>query len=890
MQECGLNLATADVRPVLPVLPALRKRWLASCIRQDINLDDDKLRMAVNMGMPPQDVCTIQPCSIAAARCVQFQLSAWEWDQCLPTDGAKELMSCYDYLPPKLKKLCEPSATPEQIMEVRTRHIDQPLQPIMARQGRQHELPIKLLRQKGLYAYVLKVGEDLRFATPYEVATCLGFPASLILPSTIPDAWQMVGNSLCVMQAAWQYMRVWPLVSETIDLPCSIRSNRDLCNVLQTARCQLQDFIVCKDGDWMMLCPKPLDGIPAYLSMPDDKQELIEVTSEEEPEPKRQCISPTWDFDPMEEEPVDPSRIMCPEDHVGFVKLPKEAALNLAACVLDPPPHERAVPVRILHAQGIWIVGFFADGHPKVCEILKHVLPHAEAAHFESLWLNNHVACFTTRATVDYMSLVFQPVTVVRLVHATFLPQDISIAVDVTWKLQDLIAIVAAKAGVLATQVCMHHNHTTLDRLSFVLAHDLLVFDCDLAPQLAETWKPEGDDQPLQAPVVPPVAAIPAMDEFRFTVVDPKWGTAKSVSVGRHATVDEMLCKILPAYCCHDMPVVSWRDVTFYGECVVSDLPKTALEISFPSMGLPVGPLIHQLGNEWNGQGDSMMLNVKGPFEHRARMIRVPTAWTLLNLASHCIKDYNVKVTLLTLQGGRGIDPKLPVTMVDPNMTIEYRVCALPGGGKSNDHVASKLKKILSTKGVEEASLPARTAMIMGKIPPNELAAIFAQDESSIWNSLKKKATECKLRMVTTQELHEFQRKQRNLKHEGPGPSTKKPKVTKPSNSTGSQERVAIDLAHFTSEGADLCKLDISMWGPDRTGVTIATKEEALKLLPVTNLALQPLALVVLTNTTFAGVEPIAVPAMPLTWPISQAKVRTSASWTSACGVQTEQV
>eukprot|EP00438_Fugacium_kawagutii_P009932 Skav225822 [mRNA] locus=scaffold1814:60657:65260:+ [translate_table: standard] len=862
IQECGMNLAVADVRPVMPVLPALRKRWLASCIRHDLHIDDDRLRMAVNMGMPPPDVCTIQPCSIAAARCVQFRLSDWEWEQCLPTDAAKELMSCFDYLPPKLKTLCSPSATPEQVMELRTRGIDQPLQPIMARQGRQHELPSKLLKQKGLYAYVLKVGDDIRFATPYEVATCLGFPASLILPSTIQDAWKMVGNSLCVMQAAWQYMRVWPLISQSVDIPCSIRSNRDLCNALETTRCQLQDFIVCKDGDWMMLCPKPLDTIPASLQMNDVVQDVVEITSDEEPEPKRQCISPTWEFDPMEEETEDITRIRCYEGHMGFVKLPKESAMSLAACVLDPPPHERAVPVRILHAQGVWVVGFFADGHPKVSEILQHVLPHAEASHFDNLWLNNHAACFTTRATVDFMSLVFQPVTFIRLVHASFLPHDISVAVDVAWKLQDLIAVVATKAGALATQVNVHHNHVALDRLSFVLAHDLLVFDCELAPQFAETWKSDDADQPLQAPVVPPVAAIPVQDEFRFTVVDPKWGTAKSVSVGRHVTVDEMLCKILPAYCCHDMPVVSWGDVTFYGECVVSDLPKTALEISFPSMGLPVGPLIHQSGNEWDGQGESMALNVKGPFEHRARMIRVPTTWTLLNLASHCIKDNNAKVTLLTLQGGRGIDPKLPVTMVDPNMTIEYRVCALPGGGKSHENVAAKLKKLLSSKGVDDASLPARAAMIMGKIPSNELAAIFAQEESSIWNSLKKKATECKLRLVTTQELHDFQRKQRSIKHESPGPSTRKPKVAKSSSTAGNQERVTIDLAHFSSEGATLSKLDISMWGPDRTGVTVATKEEAMKLLPVTNLAVQPLALVVLTNSNFAGVEPIAVPAI----------------------------
>eukprot|EP00438_Fugacium_kawagutii_P035857 Skav205425 [mRNA] locus=scaffold582:407623:422267:- [translate_table: standard] len=297
-------------------------------------------------------------------------------------------------------------------------------------------------------------------------------------------------------------LRIWQIVKDAIALLCRIHSNQELCNAIQQARCQLQDYDVVKDDEWMFLVPKALNlaaiELNPTIAVSDDESDL------EEPAAKRQCVSPTWEFEAMEVESPHVERFQFLEDHVGYVHCPQAAALSLASCVLDPPPVEDAIPAQLLHAQGIWVVGFFATGRPKVCDVIRHVLPHACGDHFERLWLNNRVACLSTKPSpVDYMSLVFQPVTFVRLIRATFLHDVVSVAVDVTWKLCDLAASVASVAKVLVTQINFHHLHTNLDLQSFVLAHDLLEFDCELAPQPAETWRPNQQETVmLQRPVV----------------------------------------------------------------------------------------------------------------------------------------------------------------------------------------------------------------------------------------------------------------------------------------------------------------------------------------------------------------------------------------------------
>lgn len=870
MKACGFNLVVSDVKPAMPALPVLRKRWLAIMVKDDVPIHDCSLRVVLNMGIAPRGTHQ-QECTMEGARCVQWQLQDWEILQCSPSQDALDLMSSYEFLPEELKMKCEPQNPASVILGLRIRTTQEPLQPIMARQGSQHKLPEQLLRSKGLLAYLLKVGNNNRYTTPYEVATCMGFPATLVLPSRYQDAWQMVGNALPIFHAAWHFMRVWYLIGSVLKLPSCITNLTELCEALKVSRCQLEDYDVHKVGEWMELHPKPFPMSMAPASPLVHVGTMIEEDSDDEPQAKRRCISPTWQFEPMQVEPAPlDSGVGRPVNEALCVRAPEAAALSLASCVLDPPCEHDAKPVRILHTKGTWVIGFHAVGQPKVGDLLKHTLPHAQAWHFEDIHLNNHPVVFTSKARdVGHYSIVFDPMPCVRTIRASFMNRDVEIEVDVTWKLCDMAGYVAAAADVLPTQVRIHDMHKPLDQQSFVLAHDLVQFDCELVPQLMECWRP---GQPtttvrIEDPVVPQPSMQPCQNAIRFTIADPKWATIRSVSMSPEATVDQLMLKLLPSMCETAMPVLSSGVVTYYGECKLKDVSKHALEISYPQVGLPVGPVsVQNHEDPLQVHDECMHLWVKGPFEHRAKVMKIPVGWTLLNIATHCVKDFSGRMTMVVMQGGRGVDPKLQVTLLDPNMTLDIRACALPGGAKQQEQVSTKLRHMLATRGVDEAALSARVSLIMSKIPAAELSSILSQEEHLAWGALKKQANLVKLRMITTVELQDFQKKQRQVKSASASssapPAVKESKPKKEKKNAGSKpDKVTIELSHFHSEGA-LTKLDISQWGPDKSGVAIATVEEAMKLLPVTKLAVEPLALVVLTSANFAGQSPVAVPAV----------------------------
>eukprot|EP00438_Fugacium_kawagutii_P018406 Skav225055 [mRNA] locus=scaffold3690:23631:24227:- [translate_table: standard] len=67
IKDCGMNMVLADVRRVIPVLPIIRQRWMATCIRNDIEVESDKLIRAANISLPRPDQCFLKDCSIEGA-------------------------------------------------------------------------------------------------------------------------------------------------------------------------------------------------------------------------------------------------------------------------------------------------------------------------------------------------------------------------------------------------------------------------------------------------------------------------------------------------------------------------------------------------------------------------------------------------------------------------------------------------------------------------------------------------------------------------------------------------------------------------------------------------------------------------------------------------------
>ena len=154
--------------------------------------------------------------------------------------------------------------------------------------------------------------------------------------------------------------------------------------------------------------------------------------------------------------------------------------------------------------------------------------------------------------------------------------------------------------------------------------------------------------------------------------------------------------------------------------------------------------------------------------------------------------------------------------------------------------------------------------MILAKISHSEVAAILTKNEVDAWSELKKKANEHKIRMITSNELKDFQKKQRSEK----GGSTKSTSSNVPLKRQKKADtkdfdptQVVIDLSHFTCAGDRPVPLKVAQWGPDTKGIAIASPNEAKKLLPISNLSADGLALLVLTDRVFDGRMPFTMPA-----------------------------
>ncbi len=254
--------------------------------------------------------------------------------------------------------------------------------------------------------------------------------------------------------------------------------------------------------------------------------------------------------------------------------------------------------------------------------------------------------------------------------------------------------------------------------------------------------------------------------------------------------------------------------------------------------------------------------NVKGPFDFKSKSCKVPLDWTILHLVASFLELQASNLTLLVLQQGKSIDPRSFVQQVG-HETIDIRVCALPGGAK-NDQLTKKLAEILSKRGVPNDDKDSRASLILSKVSHSEVAAILTKNEFDAWSELKKKANEHKIRMVTSTELKDFQKKQRNDKSGPSKPSSSSvplKRQRKVSSSDVDPDQVMIDLSHFSCGNTRPTPLKVAQWGPDSKGIAIASPTEAKKLLPISNLSADGLALLVLTDRIFDGIAPFTMPA-----------------------------
>ena len=880
----GFDVVLSSKDRAMPLLPIMRVRWLATCIRKDVHYTAAKLSMAQSIAFPRSVPGVGDTNSIGSFGCVQSVLQSWEIPQCVPDASVLNILSKPEFLPLNMRTGEYKKLSGTDVLKMRIKDVRQPLPNVMAAQGSQHMLPPDLLEKKGLYSFLVEVNGCLRFAMPFEICSAMGFPATTALPDSFQDAWHMVGNALAVPHAALQCFRARVLLGEMSGFAGDVKSVQELCQLVLQMKCNLGDYdVIHADGIMrLQLKRQTVCNMPTTVIDSSDDED---VDGNEDELAKRPCISPTWQCIDHEEPTLIPelNRNECPDlasTTVGTRTVPigmpffHQIGTDLHASA------EGQVVVRIMHSQGFWVAAFIIPKMWSIKDILQSALPHARQEHFDHIEVNGAKAWFgSTPIGESRLNIFFKPFCFARTVVTSFMELGLAIEVDVTWKFADLCAYVATEAAILPTCLKIVVDGRVMMSSEFVLATSELHF------KAVAVTNEIGIPRQLEEPSVIQVSEAVHTDEstlfhpgvVRFTIRNPKWGTIRSCAALKDELVGQVIERLLPDFLENAIPNMCHGGELIDPTTTVGQLPDGGIDIWFPTAKPwpPAEVVITKFAIKSAfsvNELPCLQTWVKGPFDFRANHRKLPKNETLLQIAARFLADAKNDLTLPVMQNGKGIDPRLLVHQVAADATIEFRACALPGGAKGSTKVneanAKKLQVILGQKGVPEEAVAARAALLVGTIDANELTTILTKDERSAWDELKTKANKAKIRMITNSELKEHQKKQRKMASEGslPGKPAKIGRKDKPASSSDEPlKKVFIDPKHFQCDSGKINIIDLAQWGPDQCGIAIATTAEANKMMPVDKISPEALALVVLTKDVFAGQVPIALPATEIT-------------------------
>ena len=535
------------------------------------------------------------------------------------------------------------------------------------------------------------------------------------------------------------------------------------------------------------------------------------------------------------------------------------------------------IPCQILHEQKLWAEFVWIPKRASVQFAIQQALPHAKSFHFQLIQMGIHELTFDDRIEEEHQCTVMvDTVKLERCVKPDFHELALLVTVDVCWKFSDLIAFVACECRELPSKVIILDGDSPMPEGAFVLQQlcssfraTIFVNPLDtrqLIPKKLCDFGQAKDIRVAGVKVANPIFtdnALPSDSGFiRFAVRNPKWGSIRSVAVHNKTPLQCLVSMLLPDFD-EPIPYITAQSVILDQSMPVCQLLEYEdIELHFSGFKpwpvtnleylIPFAPLVPQ------DPQFTVKIWVKGPFDYRAKICHVDKEWSVTKLAASYQVLHKSNLTMIAMQHGKAVDTRLQVQDLCLDHELQIRVCALPGGAKSED-LQRFLEPLLTKRGVLESAVKSRVQTILSKIDNATIRAHMHDDPQTFWGYLKQWANDAKLRLITPEEL-KAQKKAGRLEakeHSSASSSVKNKKL-----SEATAEKVAIDTLHFVANNAAVKQIDLNGFAPDRTGIAIVTPEEAMKCLPVRNISVEPLALIVLTPFPFGGMPTVSVPAI----------------------------
>ena len=382
---------------------------------------------------------------------------------------------------------------------------------------------------------------------------------------------------------------------------------------------------------------------------------------------------------------------------------------------------------------------------------------------------------------------------------------------------------------------------------------------------------------PMEIPVVPivPQEMIPPVHsdlsilseegKIRFAARHPVWSSVRSVVCSGQECFDDMIQKLFPdikthcvikvGTCMKEIPgKMQLKHVALNGDYeIIFDSPKpypvTKLEV------LAVTSIVEQMKigtKEVVPCNERVERWIRSPFQSKAYPKIFSCHLTLTRLAAMYFGHSESKQGLLTLINGKCCDPRTTLGEIRQQDVITIRSCPLVGGAKEKDKdVRNMLSTQLSSRGVPVDMVESRVEAIMAVVAAEKFRTHIAESTPRQWVSIKALANEARFRLITTEELKNFQNRKKDNKPLdsksdtassalGSSVSTR---ATSADVKKLSLDEIQIDLTYFRTDAGAVKQLSQESFGPDAEGIAIMHAESAKKY-PVCRLSPTHLAII----------------------------------------------
>ena len=506
-----------------------------------------------------------------------------------------------------------------------------------------------------------------------------------------------------------------------------------------------------------------------------------------------------------------------------------------------------------------------------VIEMIREVLPHAKASHFQGVRVNDQ-SVVPQSIPPGHSSVVISFIPVFTQCNVKIDSGEVILCqVDVTTTIGDLKKQLQVKTGLNTEIISLSQNERKLSAGEFVCQCQSPDFRLRINAQVhlprdipVAHSKPQLIMPPSHSDICIPSTA----DSVRFVIRHPIWSTVRTIACPIDDTIGSMLKKLLP-----DLTTTCELSVSCNGSGILNDLQVKNLnmtstyEIEFgctrpypvakveivPSTTIDeqmsIGSISERIDTPY------VKIWVRSPFQTKPYEKHFPSNMTAQCLAGMYFAHSTSPQSVMVMIDGKLIDPRVKLGVIEKDKVLTFRAAPLLGGAKEKD---KDVKKILtdqfSSRGVPEDLIAARVDGFLSKVSADKVRTHSGETWARQWVSIKSLANESRFRLITTDELRAFQNRKKSEKPQDSAStlSTKSStgsSISQKANSEQSAKKlnlteIHLDLSYFKAGDSSLKQLQSEEFGPDGCGITVMHIDSAQKFLPVKRLSADPLAIV----------------------------------------------